>query len=161
MTKQIKKILLAVLLTSILLFLTVIILFLFFKKEPVVSVLPENKTPQKEAPKITLPKILYNLAGPVQNFDKISITFEASIPQLDEKGEAITKIEIRKALITPTTKFIRLTFVAQPETDRQTPLEISITFQDIKIGDYIEVISNQDISQKEEFEATLIRILPR
>lgn len=161
MAKQIKKILLAVLITSILLFLIVIILFFFFKKGPEVFLSPGVEAPQKEAPEITLPKILYNLAGPVKNFDKKSITFEASIPQLDEKGEAIAKIEIRKALITSATKFTHLTFVAQPGTNSQTPLETSITFQDIKIGDYIEIISNQDISQKEEFEATQIRVLPR
>ena len=161
MTKQIKKILPVILITLILFFLVIIILFFSFQKGPEVVLSPEIKVPQKEPPKITLPKIIYNLAGTVKNFDKKSITFEASIPQLDEKGEAITKIEIRTALIAPTTKFTRLSFVTQPETDRQTPLEISITFQDIKIGDYIEVISNQDISQKDEFEATLIRILPR
>jgi len=71
------------------------------------------------------------------------------------------KIESRKVFVTSNTKFSRLTFVAQEGTSQKTPQETNIFFKDLKVKDYIEVISNQDISQSPEFEATQIRVLPR
>lgn len=123
------------------------------------SLPPETEIPE-EIPKITSPKILYNLAGTIEKIEKDSIIFKATIPQLDEKGQPIEKTEIRKAQITPATKFTRLTFV-EIEPERKTPKETPITFKDLQVGDYIEVVSNRDISQLEEFETTQIRVLPK
>lgn len=52
-------------------------------------------SPKKEQ-KITLPKILYNLTGIIQKLEKDSLTFEATMPQVDEKGQPVEKTEIRK-----------------------------------------------------------------
>ncbi|KPJ57233.1 hypothetical protein AMJ49_01315 [Parcubacteria bacterium DG_74_2] len=130
-------------------------LILFKKEAPG----PEAETPQ-EVPKITPPKVIYNLAGTITKIEKDTLSFEATIPQVDEAGQPITKTEMRKAIIAPLTKFTRLTFV-ETEPGRKTPKETQISFKDLKIGDYIEVISNQDISRAEEFEITQIRALPR
>jgi len=119
---------------------------------------PELKTPEK-VQKIILPKTLYNLAGIIQEIETDSLTFEARIPQLDDKGEPIEKTETRKALITPVTKFTRLTFIETEDPKRRVPQETEIAFKDLKIGYYIEAISNQDISQREEFEVIQIRVL--
>jgi flagellar basal body-associated protein FliL len=121
--------------------------------------IPQTETQKKNT--ITLPKTFYNLVGTVKNYDKNSITFEASIPQLNEEGEVVRKTEIRKALLLPTTKFSKLTFVVQPETGKKIPKEEKISLTDIKIGDQIEVISNQDISSKKEFEVLQVRVLPK
>ena len=120
---------------------------------------PPEETP-KEEPKIILPSILYNLSGVIKELEQDSFLFGAKLTELDEKGQILEKTEIRKVIITSTTKFNRLTFV-ETEPGRKTIKESPIIFQDLKVGDYIEAVSNQDISRAEEFEATLIRILPK
>ncbi len=156
-----RKILLLLIIFSLLIVLLGIIYYFYSsQKKPFQSVeIPKTETQQKT--KITLPKAFYNLTGRVKNYDKNSITFEATIPMLNEKGEVIRKKEIRKALILPTTKFSKLTFVAQSETGKKIPKEEKISLTDIKIGDLIEVISNQDISSKKEFEVFKVRVLPK
>lgn len=116
---------------------------------------PLSETP----PKVTLPTTLYNLAGSIKNLDKDSLTLEANIPFIDEKGEPISRIETRTAKITALTKFSRLAFV-ETESGKRVPKETTITFNDLKIGNFVEVIALEDISHAEEFEASQIRILP-
>jgi len=124
--------------------------------------LQEKEMPKKEEPpKITLPTVLYNLAGPIQELEKSFIILEAGIPQLNEQGQLTHKIELRKVFVIPTTKFSRLTFVTQEGTNQKTPQETVILFKDLKVKDYIEAISNQDISEAQEFQAIQIRVLPR
>lgn len=120
----------------------------------------EAELPQK-GPKISIPKILYNLAGVIQKLEKSSLVLEATIPQLDETGQLTQKTEIRRVIVGSATKLSRLAFVTEEGTDRRISKETPIILRDLKIGDYIEVISNQDISGKQEFEATKIRILPK
>lgn len=117
--------------------------------------------PQAPTKKISLPKVLYNLAGSIQALEKSAVVLEATIPLLDETGQPTTKMEIRKALVTVATKFSRLTFVPTEDPNRKTPKETTITFKDLKVGDLIEVVSNQDITNKTEFEAILIRLLQK
>jgi len=159
-TKNIITILLVLILISLIVIILLSILSLF-KEDLNEFNLPESKSFQREKPpKVTLPDVVYNLTGTVKKFEKNSIIFEATIPKLNEKNEIVMETELRKALVTPLTKFTRLSFIKQEGTNRETPQEKSITFQDIKINDYIEVISNQNILQKQEFEVTQIRILP-
>jgi len=121
----------------------------------------EPNTPPLEKPKIVLPKVLYNLAGSIQEIGQNSVVLDASIPQIDESGQPIIKKEIRKIITTLTTKFTRLTFVAQAGSTSRTPQETPIAFGDLKKGDYVEAVSNEDIWDKQEFEATLIRVLQK
>jgi len=120
-----------------------------------------SKKETKEPPKVSLPKVLYNLTGKIKNLERNTIVFEANVPVIDENNQPRSKIEIRKAIITPNTKFTRLTFVQKESDNKKIPLETNITLNDLKISDYIDVISNQDIYQKEEFESTEIRVLPQ
>jgi len=120
----------------------------------------QQKTGQ-ENQKITVPKVIYNLAGLVQKLEENSFILEASIPQLDQSGKVTQRKETRKINVTSGTKFSRLTFVAQPGSTGKSPLETPMTFGEIKVGDYIEVIANQDISQAQDFEASQVRELPR
>lgn len=131
------------------------------KYKPPATQPQESTAPPLEKPKITLPKVLYNLAGSIQEIAKDSLLFEAAVPYLDKNNEAAIKNEVRKALITATTKFSSLTFVEKPGSKSRVPQETAISLKDLKKGDYVEVVSNQDISQAQVFEATLIRILQK
>jgi flagellar basal body-associated protein FliL len=126
----------------------------------------KTKAPQKKEtlppppPAVVLPKVIYNLSGEIKKIEPNAIIFEASIPVLGENNQITQKKEIRKAIITPSTTFNKISFV-EVEEKRKKVVESPITFKDLKIGDLIEVISNQDISHAEEFEATQIRVFPR
>jgi len=150
-----------------LLILSIFLMLIYFgdaiyKKTREKLLLQEKEMPKKEEPpKITLPTVLYNLVGPIQELEKNSLILEAGIIQLNEQGQPTHKIELRKVFVTSNTKFSRLTFVSQEGTNQKIPQETSIFFKDLKVKDYIDVISNQDISQSPEFEAIQIRVLPR
>lgn len=148
-----------VIIGSILIILIIVIGFLIKKYFFPIEIKPPEEPPEEE-PKIILPSILYNLSGAIKKMESNSISFEAELNGLDEKGQLTKRMEVRKAIITPTTKFYHLTFV-EIEPGRKTIKESPITFKDLRVGDYIEAVSNQDISHAEEFEATLIRILPK
>jgi flagellar basal body-associated protein FliL len=133
--------------------------YFYFPKE-------KPKAPQKKEtlppppPAVVLPKVMYNLSGEIKKIESNAIIFEASIPVLGENNQIAQKKEIRKAIITPSTTFNKISFV-EVEEKRKRVVESPITFKDLKIGDLIEAISNQDISHAEEFEATQIRLFPR
>lgn len=138
----------------------------YYLSKKIAEIESQLRPPQKEeitpeSPKVTLPKVLYNLAGTIQKLEKNSLILEAMIPQVDETGQPVQKSEVRKVIVSPTTKVSRLVFITQEGTDRKVPEETPIIFGNLKIGDYIEVISNQDISEKQEFEVTQIRLLPK
>lgn len=120
---------------------------------------PAARAPSPAPAKIVLPKILYNLAGSIKSLEKSAVILDAYIPYLDENGDPAKKNEIKKALVTSDTRITRLTFVAEPGSDRRSPQENPVGFSELKIGDSIEVVSNQDITDKAEFDAILIRIL--
>ena len=120
--------------------------------------LPEE--PPAKVPKITMPEILYNLTGIIQEIERNSIVLEVNIPYVDETNQIVHKIEIRKAIINTDTKFSDMSFIDTEDANRKTIQESEIIFQDLKIGDQIEVISNKDIKDKQEFEAVKVRILP-
>ena len=108
---------------------------------------------------ITIPKVLYNISGTVTEITADFLLLEAIVIELDEEGQLIQKTELRKALLTPTTQFTRLVFVTQEGTNRKTPQETQIGIGELQIGNSIEVLSKQDISSKEEFEVTKVRVL--
>lgn len=138
------------------------LIFLDYYSKKLSELMPLTKKEiTEELPKVTVPKILYNLTGSVQKLNSGSFLFEATIFQPYEKEQPSKITEMRKVLVTPVTKFCRLTFVVQEGTNTKTPQETPLKFQDLKLGDYVEVISNQDISQAEEFEATQVRILQK
>lgn len=123
---------------------------------------PEKKTEtSQKIPKITVPEVLYNLAGLIKKIENGTIFLEASIPKVDENGNPSQITEIRKITVKPDAKISRLTFVAQEGTDEKAPKENQIILTDLKVGDYIEVISNKDISKSTEFEAVQVRLLPK
>ena len=111
-------------------------------------------------PNVATPGILYNLAGKIEKLEGETIVFEAIVPQIDERNQLLSKKETRRAIVTSNTSFIRLITAAQQESGAGTSQENQIGFKDLKIGDYIEVISGQNISQAMEFEAVKVRVLP-
>ncbi len=131
-------------------------IYLWAKSKDVEPLAPEEAS--SEVPEVTTPKVLYNLVGTIKEIEETVIVFEAVVPQVNEKGEIVPKNELRRILISPTTEFTRLTIVTHEETGKQTIKEIKITFKDFKVGDYIEVLSSQNISEEKEFRASKIRI---
>ena len=108
---------------------------------------------------VTTPKVLYNLTGIIEEFGENTVYFEADIPQIDEKGQLVSKKEIRKAILEPTTEISRLYFETHRETGKKIPKEIEMDFEDLKIGNEIEVLSNQNIGELQEFKVTKVRVL--
>lgn len=107
-----------------------------------------------------LPKVLYNLSGPILSVEQNAVAFSAEVSFVNAAGEIEQKIEKRTAVIIPATKITRLTFVEQEGTNRRTPQETQISLGGLQVGDLVEVLSNRDISTAGEFEATQIRLLP-
>ncbi len=120
---------------------------------------PEEEQ-REEMPKFTVPEVLYNLTGLIQNIDDDFIIIEAEIPFLDENYQIIQKIEEKKVSINENTVLKSLNIVKQEKTNKRIIQENLITLRDLRIGDQIEAISNKDISQEYEFIASQIRILP-
>jgi len=148
----------------ILIFLVSFIYFNYLSPKKIEKTAINNLNIQKEKPnetaQVSMPKTIYNLTGRIENLEANAIVFEANIPTINNNGEAVSKVETRKVIISPDTKFTALKFVDQ-EGGKKTPLETTITLKDFKAGDLIEVISNEDISKKEDFLATQVRILPQ
>ncbi|MCK4553655.1 hypothetical protein KAU19_01690 [Candidatus Parcubacteria bacterium] len=120
---------------------------------------PEEEQ-REEMPKFTVPEVLYNLIGLIQDIDDDFIIIEAEIPFLDENHQIIYKMEERKILISENTVLKSLNIVKQEKTNKKIIQESLISLQDLKIGDQIEAIANKDISQGYEFTASQIRIMP-
>ncbi|MBU4455206.1 hypothetical protein KJ586_01695 [Patescibacteria group bacterium] len=135
-----------------------------FKSEPnkqkvasPVSSTTENKT---ESPKITMPKVIYNLSGVIQKIEQNSVVLEANISYIDETNQVAQKKETKKIIITPATKFSRLTITATAQENTKKIQENEMAAEDLKVGDNIEAIAASNINNVQEFEATQIRILP-
>lgn len=124
------------------------------------SAQPSPILEEEEEEKIIIPKVLYNMSGIIQELGGDFFVLEASISELDENGQPSKKIEIRKVLVSSNTEFSRLDFVAVEGENRRSPKETSISFRDLKAGDFVEVISKRDISQAQEFEVSKVKILP-
>lgn len=135
------------------------IFFYYYQEKQSKPSLPEAGVPSS-VPNVATPGILYNLAGKIEKLEGETIVFEAIVPQIDERNQLLSKKETRRAIVTSNTSFIRLITAAQQESGAGTSQENQIGFKDLKIGDYIEVISGQNISQAMEFEAVKVRVLP-
>ncbi len=121
----------------------------------------ETKPRKEQEIQVILPEILYTLTGTIQKLEKESFVFEASIVQLDKNNQISYKTETRKVSIATTTKITRLSFVSSGDKDQKYPQEAVISYNDLKVKDYIEVISDEDISQAPEIIATQICVLPQ
>ena len=119
---------------------------------------PEEETPAEEE-KITTPTVIYNLAGSIEEIRERIIVFEAVIPQIGEGNQLIPKKETRRVLVGLGTEIYSLNYVLHEETGKKIPKETKLSFEDLKVGDYVEVISSENIRDKEEFGATKIRVL--
>ncbi len=117
----------------------------------------EDTTPSfpPTEPPIKIPESFNNLSGKIIKLEKDTITFNAEVFSLNEENEQITTKEIRKATTDSSTKFNRLSFDANG-----SPAEEKIEFKDFEVGDYVEIISDKDVSKALEFNAIKVRILP-
>lgn len=116
-------------------------------------------TTRSETPDL-LPKVIYNLSGPVEDIGESFIVINASVFKMTDDGQVSKVIEKRTAFITSETKITKLTLISQEDTNKKLPQESLIIFSQISRGDNVEVISDQNIADKQQFRATHVRILP-
>ncbi len=117
--------------------------------------LPETRNSAPLLPKsgeVALPKILYNLSGIIIKIEGNTVIFDAEINRKDENGQIVKSLESRKAVISAATKLSKFSFIGG------VPTEEKLVMADFKPGNYIEVISDRDISKALEFSATQLRI---
>lgn len=136
--------------------------YLSRKISQITSGLPQinhETTHSQNLQKNTIPDIIYNLAGSIKKIEDKTFLMAAAMPQLDENNKPVVKTELKKIFTSSTTKFSYLTFVSKDDSGSKTPEETQISFTDLKIGDYVEVISNKNVKGEQEVEATKIRVL--
>ncbi len=129
------------------------------KKETQPSKPPPSIEEKSQVSPAFFPKRIYNLSGTIQKIKDNSIVFKTNVPYLNKEGKVVKIKEIREAMITPETKFFKLQFV-KIGPNRKTPKQMIISFEDLKVGNFIEVFSNQDISKLKKFKAKKVILLP-
>lgn len=151
---------LIILVLFLIIFLLIFFSLYFSNKDDGKKIIPpEDIPPAQELPKINVPVALYNLFGTVKSIQSEKIIFEAKIPQFDENNRDVSRNEIREIIITPLTEFKSLVFVTDKATGLTLPTELKAVLEDIKIGNYIEVISSKNIKDLKIFEAKRITII--
>lgn len=119
-----------------------------------------GQTEPSDSTIITLPRVIYNLSGSVEDIDETFIVINASIFKMNEDRQIAKVTEKRTVFITAETKITELTFIPQEGTNKKLPQESISGVAEISVGDTVEVISNQNIADKQQFRATHVRILP-
>jgi len=121
---------------------------------------PVKKSLAKNQP-VTVPEVLYNIAGTIKDKTNRVLILEAFIPTKTVGGKPVQKKERREVIVTSGTKIVKLSFVESENKKRIQLKEQPLTFADLKIGDYVEAIANYNIKNQRRFEASQIRVLPR
>lgn len=117
----------------------------------------ENPPPAEEP---TLPEEVYGLSGTITNIEEKAILIDAIIIYTDGSR----KNETKKILVDENTKITTLEFPKINPEDRSKliidqPEEIEIEFSDLKIGDKIEAMTDENIVGKDEFRAKSINVI--
>ncbi len=99
------------------------------------------------------PSYIGNFAGIIKGVSGVTIALQVNdlsdyLPHLDGSPR---KTQTRFATVTPTTKITSV--------NGKTGKATTITLQDLKIGDAITVISDQNIRNLERFDVTEVRIV--
>ena len=108
-----------------------------------------------------LPEEIYSLSGNVtdieDNFLWIEATVQVSQFPLPE-GKEMEKQNI-KVILNDQTKIVKIEMIEPPPLPPEEPIkEIILSFEDIKVGDNILVISEGNIKGKKEISASQIQI---
>ncbi|MCX6764251.1 MAG: hypothetical protein NTU58_00895 [Candidatus Nealsonbacteria bacterium] len=160
-----KNIIILVSFLILIIFLLIIFSLYFLNKNEQKKTIPpiseEEKNQTQAMPKINVPAVLYNLFGTVEKIEEGKIIFKATIPQFDENNKDISRKETRKIILTPSTEIKSLVFLLDKLTGKTMPTEVKMSLEDIKIGDYVEVVSSKDIKNSESFEVKKITIINR
>lgn len=120
---------------------------------------PPKENNEQETPDIVAPSVLHNLRGTIKEFDEGNIIMEAEIPQVNQGGELISLVEIKKVLITPDTKIVKQSFGIHEPTGKKIVQEEDLVFGSLQVGDSIEVLSGENLRTEKEFEVSKIRLL--
>lgn len=116
-----------------------------------------------------VPEEIFAIGGTVKDIKDDSITIEMPplieriLPGEEPKIEEF-KMEERKIIIGENTKLIKITplspLVTEPEKEMFVRQEELFKLSDLKVGDYINVESSENIKNKKEFIATKIVFYP-
>ena len=109
-----------------------------------------------------LPEEIYSLSGKIteveDNFLWIEATVQVSQFPLPE-GKEMEKQNI-KVILNDQTKIVKIEMIEPPPLPPEEPIkEIILSFEDIKVGDNILVISEGNIKGKTEISASQIQII--
>lgn len=99
------------------------------------------------------PPYIGSLSGPIQGVSGATIAFQINDPSdyLPHLDGSPRKTQTRFATVTPATKLTSI--------DAKTGSAKTITLQDLKVGDAITAVSDQNIRNLDKFDATEIRIV--
>lgn len=142
-------ILIAILLTVLL----ILLLILLVKYFPIKELKEEALTPRDDGNERANIKMLYDQLGTVQEVNNFFIIIE-TIPER----------KLVKGLITQETEIINIIIPERLDNGSFTPEDIReerASLLDIKIGDEVSIVSNQNVNELEEFNALKIRIIKR
>ncbi|OGZ32035.1 MAG: hypothetical protein A2V69_02010 [Candidatus Portnoybacteria bacterium RBG_13_40_8] len=107
----------------------------------------------------TLPEEIYGLSGTITSIGEKEIFIDALIVYTDGSNETQSK----RILVDENTKITTLEFPKITAEDRNKPIEqpkeIEIGFTDLKVGDKIEAIANENIVGKDEFLVKYINVI--
>lgn len=98
---------------------------------------------------------IFNWVGIISNLEEYAVLI---------RSVATPDRAVKRAIITPATAILRLTFVPTPGKSSSqpsfTPQEKLAELKSLKIGMNVEALAAEDINSRNEFRAVHIRILP-
>ena len=97
---------------------------------------------------VNIAKEIYGFSGEIKAIKDKVLTLEASIPLADENAEP-TKANLKIA-VSDQTKLTKMKFPAEPSEENKPvfPEETTLNFEELKIGDKINVAFAENVSDK-------------
>lgn len=96
---------------------------------------------------IEIAKEIYGFSAEIKEINDKTLTLESYVPLADEKAEPVKGIV--KAKITDNTKIFKLIFPKETtkNTEPVQPQEIEMKFEDLKVGDKINIGATNNVSE--------------
>jgi hypothetical protein len=160
---------LIIIFVSLVVIISMVGFYLFKINKPKVNS-PKEPVSQ-ENQEALIPEVIYNLNGNVKSISENVIIFEAdnyetgksgsATDERDENNQPVKSKKIIQVQTDANTEFTYLNFVIHKETGKKIPQLVKMNLEDFKIGDYVEVMSDQNIKDKETFLASKVRLISR
>ena len=109
------------------------------------------------------PTEIFSLVGRIKSIDGGALTLEVPVLAIDKPLEIGQRVEIRKVLVSNETKVTEIIAKSIPPDinsllEGRAPLteERTLAFNNLQVGDQVEVSARENILAKKEFEATKV-----